>query len=746
MRFRKYFKRKIIRLRRIKNILKVIIIYRIKGYPYYIAKKWGRKVHKDLIKDNEITKKTKRWAHRRGFLSYSISKYNLNEMNYKNYFSDFEYTMLEPINNAYEKWLYDRLTPNFVLKKFNQYFPQLYCNIIKRDGEQIYIPLNKNIYINDIKSILSFIRTKKNVLLIPSENKYSIESYNIRYIQGNFIVNNMIVSENQVINILRNLKRYYIIREKIDTCKIVKEMFYNNEMEFVFICSNDEMGNSRILCSYARSEVPYDCGLNVKKRSRYITKQIIINNDTGDFDGIFANCAISGRIPYWKQMIEISKKMSEEISEIEYMSFVFKISEYGPKVINYHHMPTMPYNINPESEINLYLREKATKKRERLLAQKKDYLRNFKRRIIRFLKKHCFRSGFREYMVATWLNTVKDDLIHTKDTTLRQKIWAWRRGFPSYRINQYNLTEKNYREILSDYNYAWLNRINNVYQKWINDKTTLRYILDDVKEYMAEYYFFISKKNGKLFIKKLQDCPKKISKADESAILNLLQEKRKLVMKPNAGTHGDGFYKLEYRDDNFFYVNEKKSSDVEIKFLIGSQKSSYVITEYIEMHDELKKIYPGSVNTIRIMVLNRTCFDPKIVQTYMRIGSSKTGVTDNIAYGGLAAYVNKDNGFYDRAALLKDHRYIRMDNHPDTGTFLEGFLPNWDIVKEGVLKISKMMPQLEYLGFDIAITEEGFKIVEINIHQDIHKAHEFSSEINDFFNDKIMHKKNSYNL
>ena len=32
-----------------------------------------------------------------------------------------------------------------------------------------------------------------------------------------------------------------------------------------------------------------------------------------------------------------------------------------------------------------------------------------------------------------------------------------------------------------------------------------RYVLDEAKEYMAGYYFFISKKNGKLFIKKLQD-------------------------------------------------------------------------------------------------------------------------------------------------------------------------------------------------------------------------------------------------
>lgn len=100
----------------------------------------------------------------------------------------------------------------------------------------------------------------------------------------------------------------------------------------------------------------------------------------------------------------------------------------------------------------------------------------------------------------------------------------------------------------------------------------MRYVLDEAKEYMAGYYFFISKKNGKLFIKKLQDCPEHIGRADSDGILRLLREKEKLVMKPNAGTHGDGFYKLEYTDGVFF-VNEKESSADRIKELISSQKA-----------------------------------------------------------------------------------------------------------------------------------------------------------------------------
>ena len=45
---------------------------------------------------------------------------------------------------------------------------------------------------------------------------------------------------------------------------------------------------------------------------------------------------------------------------------------------------------------------------------------------------------------------------------------------------------------------------------------------------------------------------------------------------------------------------------------------------------------------------------------------------------------------------------------------LEGDLPNWDIIKQGVIDLNKEMPQLEYLGFDVAITEDGMKLPEIN--------------------------------
>lgn len=50
------------------------------------------------------------------------------------------------------------------------------------------------------------------------------------------------------------------------------------------------------------------------------------------------------------------------------------------------------------------------------------------------------------------------------------------------------------------------------------------------------------------------------------------------------------------------------------------------------------------------------------------------------------------------------------------------------------------------MGFDIAITDDGFKIIEINIHQDLHKVAEHSEEFKAFFRDKLELKAQQYEL
>ena len=67
-------------------------------------------------------------------------------------------------------------------------------------------------------------------------------------------------------------------------------------------------------------------------------------------------------------------------------------------------------------------------------------------------------------------------------------------------------------------------------------------------------------------------------------------------------------------------------------------------------------------------------------------------------------------------------------------------------MKSEIIKIGKYCPQLKWLGYDIAITPDGFNIIEINSHHGLHKANEHPTEIKDFLFHELTAKKKKFGL
>ena len=84
---------------------------------------------------------------------------------------------------------------------------------------------------------------------------------------------------------------------------------------------------------------------------------------------------------------------------------------------------------------------------------------------------------------------------------------------------------------------------------------------------------------------------------------------------------------------------------------------------------------------------------------------------------------------------------VSCPKHPDTGVLIEGQVPMWDEACKAVLDICNMFPQLEYLGFDVAVTDRGIKILEVNNHQDLHRCNLYGPEIQKYYKEKIAMKR-----
>lgn len=196
-----------------------------------------------------------------------------------------------------------------------------------------------------------------------------------------------------------------------------------------------------------------------------------------------------------------------------------------------------------------------------------------------------------------------------------------------------------------------------------------------------------------------------------------MKSKKILALKLTDGALGVGFYKVEYRDGIFFIDDKSVCEDRIIEF-IGSLKN-YIVTEFIIVHDEIKRFYDKSANTLRVMIINEDGNNPELVNSFIRFGTNMTGSVDNASAGGIFAIVDVESGKYGNAKRRSNNKIINVYEHPDSKIKIEGILPNWSLIKKELLNICLYIPGLKYMGFDIAITQEGFKIIEINSHQDV---------------------------
>lgn len=707
-----------------------------KGYSRKVARVWYKKRKRDAEAYRDVyDQATIRQLHQDGFLCSTVQHYGLKGPDYGGYVSDFDYRFLWPYNNSFSKWIEDILTTNRVLRDHQDVCRRVYFSIVRRSGRALILPIGGDERQNTVEDVMACVREHGRLELRPSFWTSLHRRYQLRYEDGAYYIGGRKAGQKTLAQLLRRVgaEGNYVIADYVDPSYTFEpDMTMDHSLKLWI--GNDAGEKPEILSAVMNLYWNKPIMVNGKEATRRVSEALLLDLEQGTFR--YQDRVI--RLKNWDKVVSGVQSVCAAMQQLTYFSMSIALREDGGFTLlhfaDYPKRPVIPYH----DKLNRYLRQKANLKRKNEHLKLGDHITSMRNGLFRqHVEKHC-RQGIRPYMQRLWNNAVKDDWLHTRGVSLKQKRWAHQHGFLSYRIWQYGLTEDNYRNFLSDYDYYWLNRINNNYQKWVNDKTTYRLILEPFKQYLPKYYLSVFKRDGAVELARMWDCPEHIH-GDVDGLLQLLREEKMLAFKPSAGTHGDGFYCLAYEDGQYL-VNGEATDAQGIAKLLAAQKSFYVVTEYLVMHDELRKIYPRSVNTVRVMVINRRGNEPKIMQTYMRIGSSSTGFTDNVGYGGICVMIDRETGRLYQPETIQKHSFHDCPVHPDTGVPIAGTLPHWELLRSTVLEIARYLGELEYLGFDVAITNEGLCILEINIHQDLHKVADFTDEMKDFFDSKIRNK------
>lgn len=250
-------------------------------------------------------------------------------------------------------------------------------------------------------------------------------------------------------------------------------------------------------------------------------------------------------------------------------------------------------------------------------------------------------------------------------------------GYMDYQLfEMYNMNKEERKTVIT-------RGINNEIRKKYNNLDYCKYFIDKTlfnqkfSEYLHRDWLYLDGDNLEKFEK-------------------FLKGKKEIIVKPTDGTCGQSISKV-----NVEKCDAKKLYDEFVS------KGTRLVEEVVTQCKKISKVYPLSINTVRVVSLKG-----KVVAAYLRIGN-KGNVVDNFNHEGLAAPVDIEDGIIKFVAIDKKHNEYK--NHPYTNEPIVGLqIPRWNEIKKLVDDVSKIIPEVGYVGWDVCVGEKDLLLIEGN--------------------------------
>jgi len=205
---------------------------------------------------------------------------------------------------------------------------------------------------------------------------------------------------------------------------------------------------------------------------------------------------------------------------------------------------------------------------------------------------------------------------------------------------------------------------------------------------------------------------------NEEDVLAALKPDQLYIAKPSIdGQGGKGIYKFMRKNESLFLGDEKLSpAELPHKY-----QKDFIIQPFVNQHASIKKVYPHSLNTIRVLTL-RLDHQIKILSMVIRFGNHG-GFVDNNSAGGLCCGVKFDGSL---KYFGMDIHFKKYKSHPYTGIPFDGVqIPNINKVKLLAKELHEKMIYFDIISWDIALDinsdpvfiEMNLKDQGINFHQ-----------------------------
>jgi hypothetical protein len=242
--------------------------------------------------------------------------------------------------------------------------------------------------------------------------------------------------------------------------------------------------------------------------------------------------------------------------------------------------------------------------------------------------------------------------------------------------------------------------------------------------FMPEYYNYCFKVNPYSQLNVLRDkrtviqrLPQYLGRAcqiedfkDEDGFMEFAKRHTSMYAKKNFHAAGNG---------TRVFRNLNTENDRRKAYNICKDEQLTIIEAFIEQNSVLADIYPHVVNTIRIHTLRgkegiRIVLLPEL---YVASGGEKN--TIHSKKDKYAIFIDPQSGrLWEKAFRILSPLSITTYGetfHCDTGTIFGNIvIPYWQEVKAMIIDAASYITELDYIGWDVAITPGGPVIIEGN--------------------------------
>jgi len=206
--------------------------------------------------------------------------------------------------------------------------------------------------------------------------------------------------------------------------------------------------------------------------------------------------------------------------------------------------------------------------------------------------------------------------------------------------------------------------------------------------------------------------------SDREGVLRILKNKQvqSCVIKTTESSHGDNVWvinAIEYKDGDAV-MTRFDGETLLLSSILG--KEALIFESVVKQTKQFAAFNESSVNTVRFMTTLYPDGSARVIATWFKVGR-KGKCVDNAGNGGnVDAAIDTETGkIYNVFQFDGWRKAKQIEKHPDSGNQLNGVMvENWKAIKEEVKRFQQAFPYCKAAGWDIAITDDGPVVIEVN--------------------------------